>query len=176
MKLVLFDGRPREEVLAVLPRLRDEYLDTLERGLLCERMRVLPGIEGLLESLAARDDIVLGLLTGNFERGARIKLSRPRPQSLFWFGSFGDEVLDRKDLPPVALARARAWTGRHFEPREAVIVGDSVLDVDCARAHGIACLAVATGRTPRGELQAAGPTWLAEDLVGALDHAAFMTT
>lgn len=166
-------GRARDEVLATLPRLKDEYLDTLDRSLERERMRVLPGIEPLLEHLVERDDIVLALLTGNFERGARIKLSRHDLNRYFGFGSFGDNVFDRNDLPPIALERALASTGRNFAARDTMIIGDSVLDVACARAHGIACLAVATGRTTRADLEAVQPTWLVDDLSQALDHAAF---
>jgi phosphoglycolate phosphatase len=166
-------GRPRDEVLAILPRLRKEYLATLERSLRREHMRVLPGIEPLLDHLTARDDIVLALLTGNWERGARIKLSRHDLNRYFGFGSFGDDVFDRNDLPPIAIERALQTTQRRFQPENVLIVGDSLLDVACARAHDIPCLAVATGRTSRGILEAAGPTWLVDDLVGALDHPAF---
>jgi phosphoglycolate phosphatase-like HAD superfamily hydrolase len=136
-------------------------------------MRVLPGIEPLLAHLAARDDIVLALLTGNFERGARIKLSRHDLNRYFGFGSFGDDVFDRNDLPPIALERAFRATRRRFLPDDTLIVGDSVLDVACARAHGIGCLAVATGRTRRKELATENPTWLVDDLSAAIDHAAF---
>lgn len=166
-------GRPRAEVLAILPRLREEYLNTLDRSLLRERMRVLPGIEPLLDGLAARDDIVLGLLTGNWERGARIKLSRHDLNRYFDFGSFGDDVFDRNDLPPIAIERAEKAAKGRFDPTEALIIGDSILDVGCARANGIPCLAVATGRTARGDLETAGPTWLVDDLTGAIDHVAF---
>jgi phosphoglycolate phosphatase-like HAD superfamily hydrolase len=166
-------GRPRGEVLAILPKLRDEYLATLDRSLTCERMRVLPGIAPLLDHLMARDDVVLALLTGNWERGARIKLSRHDLNRYFGFGSFGDDVFDRNDLPPIALERALATTGSRFTPRDTVIVGDSLLDVACANAHGIACLAVATGRTSRGDLEAAGPTWLVDDLDDGIEHPAF---
>ncbi len=167
-------GRPRDEVLATLPALREEYLATLDRSLVRDRMRVLRGVEPLLEHLAARDDVVLALLTGNFERGARIKLSRHDLNRYFGFGSFGDDVFDRNDLPPIALERALASTGRAFAARDTVIVGDSVLDVACAQAHGIACLAVATGRTSRAELQATRPTWLVEDLTDSTTHPAFV--
>lgn len=171
--LMTLAGRPRDEVLAILPRLREEYLATLERSLVRERMRVLPGIEPLLESLAVRDDIVLALLTGNWERGARIKLSRHDLNRYFGFGSFGDGIFDRNELPPIALERATTAARRHFRPDEALIVGDSVLDVACARANGLACLAVATGRTAREELEAAGPTWLVDDLADSIAHPAF---
>jgi phosphoglycolate phosphatase-like HAD superfamily hydrolase len=166
-------GRPRDDVLAILPRLRDEYLATLDRSLQRERMRVLPGIAPLLDRLAARDDVVLALLTGNWERGARIKLSRHDLNRYFGFGSFGDDVFDRNDLPPIAIERALEKTQRRFRPENVLIIGDSLLDVACARANDIPCLAVATGRTSRDVLEAAGPTWLVDDLTGALDHPAF---
>jgi phosphoglycolate phosphatase-like HAD superfamily hydrolase len=171
--LMTMAGRARDEVLAILPRLKDEYLDTLDRSLERDRMRVLPGIEPLLEHLAERDDVVLALLTGNFERGARIKLSRHDLNRYFGFGSFGDNVFDRNDLPPIALARALQATQRRFRPDDTLIIGDSVLDVACAQAHGIACLAVATGRTSRHELEAVGPSWIVDDLAGVLEHPAF---
>lgn len=171
--LMTLAGRPRDEVVATLPSLREEYLATLDRTLERERMRVLPGIEPLLEHLAARDDVVLALLTGNWERGARIKLSRHDLNRYFGFGSFGDGILDRNDLPPIALERAAAALRRAFTPDESLIVGDSVLDVACARANDIPVLAVATGRTSRAELDAVEPTWLVDDLSSALDHPAF---
>lgn len=171
--LMTLAGRPRDEILKTLPALREEYLATLDRSLERERMRVLPGIEPLLEHLEARDDIVLALVTGNWERGARIKLSRHDLNRYFGFGGFGDDVLDRNDLPPLALERAATAARRRFRPEEALIIGDSVLDVGCARANRIPCLAVTTGRTARADLEAAGPTWLVDDLADAIEHIAF---
>ena len=166
-------GRTREEVLAWLPAARDAYLDRLDVYLERDRMRLLPGLPGLLDALAARGDIALGLLTGNFERGARIKLSRFGIDHYFAFGSYGDGQFDRNDLPPVALDRAHDVLGRRFGPADAVIVGDSLLDIACAKAHGLKCLAVSTGWTPAEKLAAANPDWLVDDLLGAAEHAAF---
>ena len=171
--LMTLAGRPRAEVLQTLPTLRDEYLATLERNLDRARMRVLPGIEPLLAHLDARDDVVLALLTGNWERGARIKLSRHDLNRYFGFGSFGDDVFDRNDLPPIAIERALRATQRRFHPEETLIVGDSLLDVACARANGIPCLAVATGRTSRETLESADPTWIVDNLLDAIVHPAF---
>lgn len=171
--LMSLAGRPRAEILQTLPTLRDEYLATLEQNLARDRMRVLPGIEPLLEHLSARDDVVLALLTGNWERGARIKLSRHDLNRYFGFGSFGDDVFDRNDLPPIAIERALRATQRRFHPGETLIVGDSLLDVACAQANGIPCLAVATGRTSRETLESAGPTWIVDSLLDAIVHPAF---
>lgn len=157
-------GLSDEQIAAGLPRFKRTYLDGLERHLRREGMRLLPGVETTLERLAARPEVTLALLTGNWERGARAKLARFDLNRFFGFGAFGDDIWDRRDLPPVALARAREATGRETPPEEVVIVGDSRLDVVCARAHGIPSLAVATGGTTAGELASAGADWVIPDL------------
>lgn len=162
--LLTGSGVDREEALCGVPRVRDAYLDRLERELDADRVRVFPGVVELLETLAGRDDVALGLLTGNWERGAGIKLGRVGLQRYFEFGSFGDERTNRRDLPPVALARAEERHGRPFAAAESWIVGDSLLDVDCARANGLRCLGVATGKTPAALLAAAGADRVVEDL------------
>jgi len=156
-----------------LPQVRDLYLERFARRFDPALSRVLPGVESLLTTLASRDDVVLGLLTGNWQGGARIKLAGLGLLDFFPFGGFADDGIDRRELPPVALERARLHSGREIGATETVIVGDSPLDVDCARAHGIACLAVATGWTPRAALAAAGADWVVDDLVGAAGHVAF---
>lgn len=160
-------------VLAGIEAVRACYLPRLEGSLEAARMRLLPGVGALLEELAARPQVALGLLTGNWERGARIKLSRHDLNRYFAFGSFGDGRLDRDELPPAAWAAARAATGRDFGPTDTLIVGDSLFDVACARAHAIPCLAVATGWTEAEALVAAGADWVLDDLSGAGRHAAF---
>jgi phosphoglycolate phosphatase-like HAD superfamily hydrolase len=166
-------GLSRDEVAVRLPEVQAAYLARLERTLLAERMRLLPGVAPLLDVLSARDDVILALLTGNWERGARIKLSRFDLNRYFPFGSFGDDALDRHDLPPVAWRRARDRAGRDFGAEETLIVGDSLLDVSCARAHDIPCLAVATGRVSAARLAEAGADWIVDDLSAAAEHEAF---
>jgi phosphoglycolate phosphatase len=173
MDLLTTMGLTRDEALAKLPEVRGTYLERLERTLLAGKMRLLPGVGDLLDMLASRNDVAVGLLTGNWEQGGRIKLSRFDLNRYFSFGSFGDDGMDRNELPPIALARARTQHGREFVARDTVIVGDAVLDVACAKAHGIRCLAVATGKTSPDTLAAARPEWLEEDLSGAVLHEAF---
>ena len=157
-------GLPREDVLAGMPRARQLYLERLEGALERSRMRLLPGVEELLERLAARRDVVLGLLTGNWEPGARSKLARFDLNRFFRFGAYGCDGIERAELPPVALERAERAAGWRFRPEEVLIVGDSLHDVSCARAHGIPALAVATGRTPAAALSSAGADWVVPDL------------
>lgn len=162
-------GVPEEEVRRLLPEIRRIFLEKLERTLDRRNMRLLPGVVELLERQAQRPDLALALLTGNWEPGARTKLSRFDLNRFFPFGAFGCDGFDRAELPPVALERAEAWVGRRFAPSEVLIIGDSLNDVACARAHHIPCLAVATGWTPAEALRTAGADWVAGDLPAALE-------
>jgi len=162
-------GLARAEVDAGLPAMRDLYLPRLERVLDRCHMRLLPGVLELLESLAARPDVELALLTGNWEGGARSKLARFDLNRFFPFGAFGSDGVHRSELPPIALARAERHLGRPIPPRQALVIGDSPYDVSCARDHGIPVLAVATGRTPAATLAAAGADWVIPNLTAAAE-------
>lgn len=167
LDLVTAAGVPEREAREKLPRMRELYIERLSGALDRRGMRLLPGVEETLARLAAREDVVLALLTGNWEPGARAKLSRFDLNRFFDFGAFGCDGVDRSELPPVALDRAEQAVGRRFDPAETLIVGDSVHDVTCAQAHGIPCLAVATGRTPAERLRGAGADWVVPDLLAA---------
>ena len=167
LDLVTAAGVPEGEARRKLPRMRELYVERLSRALDRQGMRLFPGVEETLTRLAAREDVVLALLTGNWEPGARAKLSRFDLNRFFDFGAFGCDGVDRSELPPVALDRAELAVGRRFDPAETLIVGDSVHDVSCARDNGIPCLAVATGRTPAERLRAAGADWVVSDLLAA---------
>jgi phosphoglycolate phosphatase len=164
LDLITGAGVPKAEVLDKLPRMRELYTHRLEASLERDGMRLLPGVLEILDRLAAREDVALALLTGNWQPGAHTKLSRFDLNRFFPFGAFGCDGVDRSELPPVALERAELEIGRRFRPEETLIVGDSVHDVSCAHAHGISCLAVLTGRTTAETLQAAGADWIVEDL------------
>jgi len=105
----------------------------------------LPGVRALVETLAPREDVFLALLTGNYSKGAEIKLARFDLWRPFRCGAFGEDAGARHGLVPVAVERARALGCPHVAPRDVVVIGDTVRDVDCARANGAACVAVATG-------------------------------
>ena len=111
--------------------------------------RVAPGMGALLDDLAAREDVVLSLVTGNLEAIARIKLARAGIGHHFarGQGGFGSDHEDRTELPAIARARAGLAAGSHLpHPREdTVVIGDTPLDVACARADGVRCIAVTTG-------------------------------
>jgi phosphoglycolate phosphatase len=160
-------GFPADEIAARLPRMRDHYLPGLARTLDRRHMRLMPGVEELLGRLAPRPDVVLALLTGNWEPGARTKLAPFDLNRYFALGAFGSDGIHRSELPPIALARAERHLGRPIPPEHALVIGDSIHDVACARDHGIPVLAVATGYTPAADLAAAGATWVVPDLLAA---------
>ncbi len=124
---------------------------------------VLPGVQTLLDHLAARPDVHVALLTGNFEKGAAIKLGHFDLWRRFLFGAFGDDHVHRRDLVPVARDRCRR-AGIDVQPTSIVVIGDTPLDVDCARAHGVRAVAVATGLYSRQVLGDAGADLVVETL------------
>ena len=127
------------------------------------RVQILPGVPALVRALSARDDAVVGLLTGNVEDGARIKLAATGLWPFFRVGAFGSDDIDRRRLPAIACERARAVTEREFPFDRVVIIGDTPLDVDCARACGARAIAVATGFYPYDELEGCGPDLIFKD-------------
>ncbi|MEM1205739.1 MAG: HAD hydrolase-like protein [Acidobacteriota bacterium] len=157
-------GLGEDDVRRRLPEMRATYLRRLEEGLRREGMVLLPGVVHLLERLSARDDVAVGLLTGNWQGGADVKLSRFDLGRFFGFGAFGGDAADRRGLVPVALDRAEAHTGRRFAPEETWIIGDTPLDVDCARAAGAVSMAVATGFVDAEDLRRSGADWVFDDL------------
>ncbi len=116
----------------------------------------------------------VGLLTGNFEPGARIKLGHFDLWRRFRFGAFGDDHLDRRALVPVAIARAREAGVPAVADGRVVVIGDTPLDVDCARAHGARAVAVATGPFNRAALEATGADVVVNTLVEAGDLASWL--
>ncbi len=106
----------------------------------------------LLEWLAAREGVTLGLLTGNYEPVARLKLRRAGLGK--WFssgpGGFGSDSEDRAALP--AIARRR---GGHAPREQTIVIGDTPRDIACARADGVRCVAVTTGQYAADELTGA---------------------
>jgi phosphoglycolate phosphatase-like HAD superfamily hydrolase len=134
------------------------YLTYLAREIVTsERACLMPGVHALLDHLAGRCDVILGLLSGNIEPGARIKLSRFDLNRYFSCGGFGSDSHVRRDLVPIALERARHLHGVRLTPKDVVVVGDTERDVDCGRHAGARTLAVATGCVAESVLREAGP-------------------
>ena len=148
-----------ERFRAVYIRFLEE--EVLERGE--GRKGIMPGVRDLLDTLASRDDVVLGLLTGNFVEAARIKLEHFDLWRYFRCGAYGDDAEDRNALVPVAVERARACDGGRAFTR-VVVIGDTPHDIACAAAAGATSLAVATGGFDVDSLRTAGADVVFEDL------------
>jgi phosphoglycolate phosphatase-like HAD superfamily hydrolase len=134
-------------------------------------VRVLPGVQTLLETIHARGDVFPGLLTGNCEEGARIKLEHFGLWKFFRCGAYGDDVTDRNDLFAAAVRRAEACGAPRVRHADVIVVGDTVLDVACAQAAGARSVAVATGPYDAATLRHGGAHLVMDDLS---DTAAFL--
>lgn len=146
-------------------RFQRAYLQRLEHELPRKPGKILPGVTPLLEHLAQRPRVHLGLLTGNVRAGADLKLSHYRLRHFFAFGGFGDDHPDRDDVAAQALSASNAHLGHPIH--QVWVIGDTPLDVRCARAIGAKALAVATGTHSHTELQQTAPDLLLENFEAA---------
>jgi phosphoglycolate phosphatase-like HAD superfamily hydrolase len=147
-----------------LRRFLDAYLGELPQELNNPGSRVLPGIVAALTALAARPDFSQALLTGNVERGARIKLTHHGLSHFFKFGAFADDSHTRDELGPVALRRAHELLGVVFDPDRVYVIGDTPHDIACGKVIGARTIAVATGGHTVDELRTHHPTMVFADL------------
>ena len=123
-----------------------------------------PGIPALLERLAGEENTYLGLVTGNIEAGARLKLDRVKLNEFFPIGAYGSDSASRLDLPEIAVKRANEFFKQDFSKDEVVVIGDSVNDVLCAKHYGSKCIAVNTGKTAKKDLEESSPEYLFDNL------------
>lgn len=151
----------------LLAELRQRYVQHL-----CEEIelpgtgakRALPGVYQLLGALTDRDDVALGLLTGNFADGAKIKLEHFDLWKFFRFGAFGDDSADRNALVPIAMRRARENGIGDVDAEDVFVVGDTPFDIACALAVGAMPVGVATGGFKADQLRDSGADIVFEDL------------
>ena len=146
------------------------YLKHLRHEILNNSKHVKPGIYEVLEKLQPIRDIALGLLTGNLEKGARIKLEPFRLNEYFPAGAFGSDNEDRNTLLPIAVQRFEEILQDSIEINTCIIVGDTPRDVECAHIFGAQCIGVATGPYSYEDLQDAGADLVVQDLA---DHSPF---
>lgn len=166
-ELLLLAGLPDEAISRGLPDLWSTYLRELARELALpgQHTLVYPGVRELLIALESmKGYVLLGLLTGNIQPGAALKLASAKIATDFRVGAFGSDHERRDQLPALAVARALDLTGVHFRERDVVIVGDTPSDVTCGRSLAVRTLGVATGRHDETSLRAAGADHVFADL------------
>jgi len=178
-----FDGKTDRQIVRDLMRLEghgdahiDEQMDALldrYAGYLARELanpdhaapKLYDGVERLLDALEARDDVVLGLLTGNLEVGARAKLRAVGiDPDRFRVNAFGSDHELRPELPAIAQRRAREILGIDVPGAAVVVIGDTPADIECGRGIGARAIAVATGRYGVEELAEHGPAAVFADL------------
>jgi phosphoglycolate phosphatase len=124
-----------------------------------------PGVAELIAAVHARDDSVLGLLTGNVESGARLKLAAVGLDfEQFRVNAFGSDNEVRGELPAIAHRRMQDAFGVTLGGRDVVVIGDTPADISCGRALGARAIAVATGSYSVDELKAHHPYAVFQDL------------
>jgi phosphoglycolate phosphatase len=140
------------------------YLTRLGRELDDADTFVYPGIRELLDALEARDDTILGLLTGNLREGAYAKLRAAGiDPARFRVGAFGSDHEHRPELPALAKRRAQQELGLELEGPDLVVIGDTPADMECGRSLGVRAIGVATG------------SYTVDELLQCGAHAAFET-
>ncbi|MFQ5520506.1 MAG: HAD family hydrolase [Candidatus Methylomirabilia bacterium] len=158
-------GVPHREIAARTTAFFERYVEELRAEIgVPERVEVMPGVAEVVVGLAHCPQALVGLLTGNIEAGARVKLEPTGLWQYFRLGAYGSDDPDRIKLLEVALRRAATLVGLAFQPREVVVIGDTPLDIHCARASGAIAAAVATGQHGLEQLAACGPDFLFPDL------------
>jgi phosphoglycolate phosphatase-like HAD superfamily hydrolase len=154
----------RRPAAGEMETLHDSYHEFLAEELArTEGYRVMDGVRAVLDALVGRDDLLLGLGTGNWERGARLKLERAGLNGYFSFGGFGSDAEDRPSVLRAGVRRAEAKLGRAVPPRDVLVIGDTILDVKAGKAIGAVTVAVACGHGREAELRASGPDAYLED-------------
>jgi len=163
-------GRAGMEPGDIDDRLEDaltRYVERLsiELAAIDHTAKIFPGVKGLLDALEARDDVLLGLLTGNVRPGAMVKLvSVGIEPARFRIGAFGSDHADRPELPAIARERAVSLLGRDITGSDVVVIGDTPADMHCGRSIGARAIGVATGRYSVEDLRACGAAAVFADL------------
>ena len=153
---LLIDGNLEAVVRAYLKNLRMEMKN--------DRKHVKPGVHDILRKLSLESNVGLGLLTGNLESGARIKLEPFNLNTYFPTGAFGSDDEDRNNLLPIAVKRFEELFQKKIEIDNCIIVGDTPRDVECAHIYQAVCIGVATGPYSFEELVEAGADYVVKDL------------
>ncbi len=153
---ISFDGN--------LDAMINTYLRYLQKEIQNDRRHIKPGVHELLETLNLLKNIGLGILTGNLEPGARIKLEPFKLNRYFPTGAFGSDDEDRNKLLPIVVKRFEELCKTTIDQSNCIVIGDTPRDVDCAKIYGAVCIGVATGPYSFDSLIQAGADYVVRDL------------
>jgi phosphoglycolate phosphatase len=154
------EGHSDEYIDSQMEKLIETYLEGLRDNAKSGNFNVRPleGVAELLDALEPRKDIVLGLLTGNVEPGARTKLiAAGIDPDRFRINAFGSDSEHRPELPAIAQGRASEKLGVHIERGHMIVIGDTPADIACGRSLGAKAIGVASGHYTVEQLQEHDP-------------------
>ncbi len=154
------DGHSDDHIDSQMDKLIALYLEGLRVGAKSGKFSVRPlaGVLEILDALEERDDVVLGLLTGNIEPGARIKLTAAGiDPDRFRVNAFGSDHEHRPELPAIAQRRASETLGLTISGERLVVIGDTPADIECGRSLGARSIGVASGHYTVEQLEAHNP-------------------
>ncbi len=160
-------GLPSNDGLMSL--ILSQYLKNLRAATKEGGMLIHPGVIDLLNTFRSRDSAQLGLLTGNIEQGARIKLGALQLNEYFSFGAFGDDSDDRNKLLPIAVKRSMKITGIEIPFHDCIVIGDTPMDIQCAKPYGATTIAVSTGFYSHTSLLETEADYVIRDLSDAIN-------
>jgi len=153
----------------ILVSIVSQYIKNLRIEIDNKRKHAMPGVVELLNALETMDGYWLGLLTGNIERGARIKLGAFDLNKYFPIGAFGDDNEDRNRLLPVAVEKLKEVENIDINYSDCTVIGDTPEDVQCSRPFGATSIAVSTGPYSYESLLETGADYVLRDLSHTMD-------
>jgi len=166
-ELMRLDGHDDVRIDGDMKALLARYVGFLHEELATpgRRAYTLPGVPQLLDALEARSNVILGLLTGNLEQGARAKLEAVGLEpARFRVGAFGSDHEQRPELPAIARERTRRQLGVDVSGDSMVVIGDTPADLTCGLSIGASAIGVATGRYSVQQLMQHNPLAVFSDL------------
>ncbi len=159
-------GRPptTEEFSKLLERRMHYLVQTVNES---TGYHVLPGVQTLLPSLIEHG-FILGLVTGNLEAAAHVKLHRSNLNQYFSFGGYGSDSPERSVLTKIAMARGETVYGEKISPDAFLAIGDTPNDIIAAHQAGIQCVGVASHKYTASDLKDANADFVLNSLEEAL--------
>lgn len=142
----------------------DNYLMFLQVEINNNSKHIKPGVVDFINFMTSSFSYPMGLLTGNLEKGARIKLEPFALNSYFPFGAFGSDHENRNNLLPIAVERYEKFFKKPINFSDCIVIGDTPRDVACAKPYGAKVIAVATGPFTREDLQKTDADVVVENL------------
>lgn len=140
----------------VVPEFFESYSNHLRKTIGATEGHVKTGIREALDEIKKSENFMLGLLTGNIEKGAMIKLGAYDLTGYFKIGAYGDDDADRNKLLPIAREKLRKSRALDIDYRNCIVIGDTPRDVACTKPYGAYSIGVATGPYSHRHLEEAG--------------------